>query len=114
MRDFFSKRGRGGKMQKSHQKPRRDSFAWQSKQELYDYFIAMYQVERSVVDYEIEEVLKNFQIRQGRPINPQELWEKVGVNLEHRFKKAQVAGDTDHDDDVIDLESLKRDEKDLE
>jgi hypothetical protein len=102
-------------MQKPRHKPRRESFAWQSKQELYDYFMAIYQIERSVIDNEIEEVLKNFQIRQGRPINPQELWEKVGVNLEQRFKSAPspkiAAAD---DDDSIDLETLEREEQDLE
>jgi hypothetical protein len=64
---------------------RTDSFTWHSKQELYDYFNDMYKVRRSDVDREIERSIKVFQLRKGRPINPQELWEKVGVSLEKRL-----------------------------
>jgi hypothetical protein len=81
-------------MERQH-KPRREAFAWQTKQELYDYFAGMYEIERKVVDEEIESVLKTFQIRQGRPINPQELWEKVGVNLEKKHSKKKVEAEVE-------------------
>jgi hypothetical protein len=95
-------------MNQTAQSPRRDSFAWQSKQELYDYFVTMHHVDRKEIDSEIEMVLKTFQIRKGRPINPQELWEKVGVNLEKRHKKANDEAD-DNEDDEVDLELLEKD-----
>lgn len=61
---------------------RTGSFAWPTKQELYDYFEHMHGIDRAVVDAEIESVRDSFKLRKGRPINPQELWEKVGRNLE--------------------------------
>lgn len=69
---------------------RTDSFTWHSKQELYEYFHDMYKIRRSEVDQEIEESMKLFQLRKGRPINPQELWEKVGASLERRLVKQGI------------------------
>ncbi|MBD3317787.1 MAG: hypothetical protein GF344_18540 [Chitinivibrionales bacterium] len=61
---------------------RTDSFAWPTKQELYAYFEQAHNLDRATVDAEIEGVRPTFKLRKGRPINPQELWEKVGRKLE--------------------------------
>jgi Asp-tRNA(Asn)/Glu-tRNA(Gln) amidotransferase C subunit len=63
-------------------KRRTEAFTWSTKQELYDYFEQMHKLDRDQIDEEIAVVSKSFRVRQGRPINPQELWEKVGRSLE--------------------------------
>lgn len=83
--------------------PRKKVFAWQTKQELYEYFEGAYNLKRSVIDEEIEEVLKIFKLRKGEPINPQELWEKVGANLEKHLNrdtkkiKSEISEDIESD-----------------
>ncbi|MFP4416834.1 MAG: hypothetical protein ACOC4C_02140 [Fibrobacterota bacterium] len=63
-------------------KPRSSSFNWQSRQDLYDHFKEQYDIGQQRVDEEIENAMEMFKLRKHRPINPMELWEKVGRNLE--------------------------------
>ena len=63
---------------------RSEEYKWPTRQDLYDYFSKNYSLEQSEIDSEIESVKKFFAIREGEAIKPQELWQKVGKNLEHR------------------------------
>ncbi len=66
---------------------RHDSYRWNSKQELCDYFSIHYGLNRTVVEAEITEVTKLFRVRRGRAINTPELWQKVGLHLEKKIKE---------------------------
>lgn len=69
-------------------KRRTDDFDWFSKQELYKHFQGMYDVDEPTINREIDKALKSFTLRKGRPINTQELWQKVGKSIEKRLCKA--------------------------
>lgn len=78
---------------KSGQSERRSklgSFTWDSKQDLYEYFNGMYGISGDEVDVEIERVLESFRVRQGTPIDTQELWQKVGADLERRLSQEDM------------------------
>jgi 4-diphosphocytidyl-2-C-methyl-D-erythritol kinase len=60
-------------------------FRWNSKQELCDYFNRQYGLSRKIVEGEINQVMKTFQLRQGEAVTTQELWQKVGINLEKKI-----------------------------
>jgi 4-diphosphocytidyl-2-C-methyl-D-erythritol kinase len=64
---------------------RTGSFRWNSKQELCDFFNRQYGLTRKVVESEIKEVLKTFRLRHGEAVTTQELWQKVGINLEKKI-----------------------------
>ncbi|MBD3322187.1 MAG: hypothetical protein GF350_13900 [Chitinivibrionales bacterium] len=66
-------------------KSRTGKFLWLNKQLLYDYFKKRYNLDRVVVDKEIDDVMTSFKPRKGRAIMTQELWQKVGFNLTERY-----------------------------
>ncbi len=68
-------------------KPRSDSFTWKTKRDLYQHFGEKFDIDQETVDKEIENASEIFKLRKHRPINPQELWEKVGRGLERRLSK---------------------------
>ncbi len=72
-------------------KPRIKVFTWYSKQELYEYFKGMYNLDKPAIDQEIEEALKSFGLRKGMPINTKELWQKVGNAIESRLSRRNQA-----------------------
>ncbi len=72
-------------------KPRLEEFTWFSKQELYEYFQGMYHITREQVDIEIDEALKSFKLRKGQPIDPKELWQKVGGTIEQKLSRRNEA-----------------------
>ncbi len=76
---------------KTELKQRIVNFTWDSKQELYEYFQGMYGVTRAEVDKEINEALKSFKLRKGKPIDPKELWQKVGSTIEKRLSRRNDA-----------------------
>ena len=58
------------------------SFKWNSRRELYHYFKDKYDLTEDVVNTTIENMIKKFRPRKHQVIKTQELWEKVGNNLE--------------------------------
>jgi 4-diphosphocytidyl-2-C-methyl-D-erythritol kinase len=66
---------------------RTGSFRWNSKQELCDYFNRQYGLTRKIVETEINEVMKTFRLRQGEAVTTQELWQKVGIDLEKKLRE---------------------------
>jgi 4-diphosphocytidyl-2-C-methyl-D-erythritol kinase len=69
---------------------RTELFRWSSKQELCDYFNRQYGLTRKIVEAEINEVLKTFKLRQREAVATQELWQKVGINLEQKIRKLKI------------------------
>lgn len=70
-------------------KPRTQEFLWHSRQELYSYFEQMHGLARTDVDDEILRTMETFRPRTGNPIEPRELWQKTGIELERRMRKAK-------------------------
>jgi len=68
-----------------------DKFTWYSKQELYEYFQGMYHIDKDQVDKEVDEALKSFKLRKGKPIDPKELWQKVGSTIERKLSRKNEA-----------------------
>ena len=66
-------------------KKRSEEFKWHSKQELYVYCQETFGLLSRHVDKEINAVMEDFKVRKYRPINIEELWQKVGTNLEKKF-----------------------------
>ena len=66
-------------------KKRSEEFRWHSKQELYAYCQETFGLLPHHVDKEINAVMEEFKIRKYQPINVEELWQKVGMNLENKF-----------------------------
>jgi hypothetical protein len=61
---------------------RSPQFKWQTKLELYTYFIGKFALSRADVDAEISRTLTEFKPRKGQAVDTRELWQKVGNNLE--------------------------------
>jgi hypothetical protein len=72
-------------MNHKNYKKRSELFRWHSKQELYDYCKETFGLMQHHVDREIAEVKKEFKLRKYRPINVEELWQKVGLKIEKKF-----------------------------
>jgi hypothetical protein len=70
---------------------RTKKFSWRSKQDLYRHFETEHALDRDAIDHEIEHAMKSFKLRKGQPINTQELWEKVGKNIERKLTNQQHA-----------------------
>ncbi len=89
-------------MTRKEHRSRTQAFAWHTRQELYDFFRDRHQLDKKDVDREIEQVRRHFKLRKHRPINPQELWEKVGRNLEKNIgsRAARPAVDDLRDEEV--------------
>jgi hypothetical protein len=66
-------------------KKRTESFRWPTKQDLYNYFSKTYNLKQEVIDECIESAKQRFQLRKGLTIKTQELWEKVGSELESKL-----------------------------
>jgi hypothetical protein len=65
-------------------KQRIENFTWNSRQDLYEYCKDNYQIEKPEVNNVIYKAMKSFRLRKGRPIDPRELWQKVGCILTKR------------------------------
>ena len=65
---------------------RRGAFRWHSKQELCDYFEFHYGLNKKIIDSEIAAAMKVFKIRKGQAIRTPELWQKVGLTIERKFR----------------------------
>ncbi len=76
---------------RKEKKSRLEEFTWFSKQELYEYFQGMYHITREDVDKEIDEALISFKLRKGQPIDPKELWQKVGGTIEQKLSRRNEA-----------------------
>ncbi len=73
------------KKQKFHE--RTTVFLWPTKQDLYDHFEMTYNLSKDEVDEEIEQAMREFRLRKGRPVEPKELWQKVGMSLKRKLLK---------------------------
>jgi hypothetical protein len=69
---------------------RQNSFRWNSKQELCDYFSIHHGLGKKLVEAEIEEAIRSFRIRKGQTIQTPELWQKVGLAIERKIKDANL------------------------
>ncbi|MCX7726616.1 MAG: hypothetical protein N2053_07180 [Chitinispirillaceae bacterium] len=74
-----------GKKNETNEEKRTTEFRWQSRYELYDYFRNNFQLTKEQIDEEIVRVMESFKPRKGRAIKTQELWQKVGLNLEKKI-----------------------------
>lgn len=74
-------------MQKDAVIERTIDFRWNSRFELYEYFKLNYGLEQFQIDQEIYETMERFRYRKGQVIKTQELWQKVGLNLEAKYLK---------------------------
>lgn len=63
---------------------RTEAFRWNTRFELYEYFKENYTIDKKGVDKEIHAVMATFRPRKHRAIKTQELWQKVGLNLEDK------------------------------
>jgi len=61
---------------------RTNTFRWNSKNSLYNYFLKYYNIRRDIVNNEIRNSIQTFRLRQGQPYRAAELWQKVGITLE--------------------------------
>ena len=71
--------------EENNEKKRSSDFRWHSKQELYTYCADTFGLMEHHVDNEIQRVLEDFKVRKYQPIKIEELWQKVGINLEKKF-----------------------------
>lgn len=63
---------------------RTEAFRWNSRFELYEYFKKNFTIDKKNVDKEIHAVMATFRPRKHKAIKTQELWQKVGLNLEDK------------------------------
>jgi hypothetical protein len=75
---------KGTTMDKSNES-RTTVFRWHARHDLYDYFRKNFNLVRKDVDNEIHAVMATFRPRRGRVIKTEELWQKVGLNLEEKY-----------------------------
>jgi hypothetical protein len=74
---------------------RTGTFKWEARMALYEHFQNKYGLSTEEVDSEIERVKENFKLRQHQAIEPKELWQKVGMDLERKLsekKKKKTIG----------------------
>jgi len=64
---------------------RTEQFRWEARMALYEYFEKRFNLRPEAVDIEIEAIMERFKLRQGQPIDPKELWQKVGLELERKL-----------------------------
>ncbi|MBD3347248.1 MAG: hypothetical protein GF401_19510 [Chitinivibrionales bacterium] len=96
---------------KNRIKKRTGKFLWLSKQLLYDYFKSRYDLDREIVDREIEDVMARFKPRKGQAIMTQELWQKVGFNLTEQYGDLS---DLPSEDDIEEVGEVIINEEDEE
>ena len=78
----------GGMDQHGHQssqQARTTVFLWPTRQHLYEHFEMTYNMSREDIDKAVEDAKAHFRLRKGRPVEPQELWQKVGMALKRRL-----------------------------
>jgi S-adenosylhomocysteine hydrolase len=85
-------------------KPRTAAFRWNSRQELYSYFKDKFGLEKDEIDEEIDRVMAKFHPRKGESIKTQELWEKVGNDLEKSFEVILTQGG-EHEEPVFEVKA---------
>lgn len=73
--------------QPQQQRQRTTVFLWPTKQHLYDHFEMTYNLSRQEIDKAIEEAMAEFRLRKGKPVEPKELWQKVGMSLKRKLLK---------------------------
>jgi hypothetical protein len=61
---------------------RTTTFRWNSRYELYHYFKDTFDIDKEKVDETIRYIMPKFRPRKHKPIKTQELWQKVGLELE--------------------------------
>jgi len=66
---------------------RTKKFRWEARMALYEHFIAKHGLSQEVVDEQIDSVMQEFKLRKGEVIEPKELWQKVGNELEKKINK---------------------------
>jgi hypothetical protein len=71
---------------------RTKNFRWNTKHELYAYFKENYGLTEDIIDKEIDDVMTRFRPRKGQIIRTQELWQKVGQELESKRKPTRLPG----------------------
>ena len=67
------------------QRQRTTIFLWPTRKHLYEHFEMTYNLTREEIDLAIEEAKQGFRLRSGRPVEPQELWQKTGMMLKRRL-----------------------------
>lgn len=60
-------------------------FKWNSRHELYEYFLKEHNLDKHTVDMQIHQTMAAFRPRMGKIIKTQELWQKVGLDLEKKL-----------------------------
>lgn len=70
---------------KRDKQPRTGQFRWEARMALYEYFEKNFNLRPEAVAIEIDAIMDRFKLRQGQPIDPKELWQKVGMELEKRL-----------------------------
>jgi hypothetical protein len=65
---------------------RSTSFRWEARAALYDHFSATHGLDKHRIDVEIADASKVFKLRKGQAIEPRELWQKVGLQLEQKIQ----------------------------
>ncbi len=68
-------------MEHSDQVERTNRFHWETRQDLYSYFVEKQGLTPSELDEKIEAARASFRLRKGQAIRTQELWQKVGLDL---------------------------------
>ncbi|HLV30454.1 MAG TPA: hypothetical protein VKY57_02670 [Chitinispirillaceae bacterium] len=63
------------------------NFKWNSRHELYEYFRKKYGLNKHSVDNQIHLTMSEFRPRRGQVIKTQELWQKVGLDLEKELQE---------------------------
>jgi GTPase SAR1 family protein len=77
--------------QHNDQHKRTTVFLWATKQELYDHFEMTYNLTREEIDQEVEASMRVFKLRKGKPVEPKELWQKVGMGLKRKLLRHEGA-----------------------
>jgi hypothetical protein len=67
------------------QRPRTTVFLWPTREHLYKHFEMTYNLSREEIDEAIEEAMKGFRLRQGKPVESKELWQKTGLMLKRKL-----------------------------
>jgi hypothetical protein len=66
-------------------KHRSTTFRWEARAALYDHFSSTHGLDKQRIDVEIADASKVFKLRKGQAIEPRELWQKVGLQLEQKI-----------------------------
>lgn len=64
---------------------RTKQFKWDSRYDLYNYFLKNHSIDKECVDLRINQTMLNFRPRRGQAIHIRELWQKVGIDIEREL-----------------------------